>query len=404
METAIIKNNAAPAEKHPAGAQNGSKILRVIYSAGFIFAVHTAFLAYINSSFLSGFAGKHYIGLIFTAGAALSIYSLNKMPTLLSRFGNVKSALGLMFLEIAALLGLAFLKIAWLIIPLFVIHYALLILLKFNFDIFIEHFSSDRCTGGIRGAYLSITSLAWVVSPIIVGAILTDSDFWKVYLVSALLLLPVMLIIYFNLRCVRDARYETPAFWQTFKSVWRNENIRKVFSVNFLLQFFFSWMVIYAPIYLNQYLGFEWGKIGIIFTIMLLPYALFEMPLGKLADKWFGEKEFLIAGIIITAVSTGMIPFVTSANWMIWAGLLFLTRVGASFIEITTESYFFKQIDDSNANIIGFFRNTRPFAYIVSPLIATILLSFLAYKYLFLVLAVVMLLGLYYSITLRDTK
>ncbi len=377
--------------------------MRIIYSAGFLFTIHTAFLAYINSSFISEVVGKDYVGLVFTAGAILSIILLNKMPLILNRFGNVRTALFLLVLELASLIGLAFFT-AWFIVPLFVIHYALLILLKFNFDILIEHFSSDKCTGGIRGAYLSLTSLAWVVSPIMVGAILTDSDFWKIYLISGLIILPVMLIIHLNLREIKDVRYETPAFLKSIKELYQNKNIYKIFSVSFLLQFFFAWMVIYTPIYLHQYMGFGWSKIGIIFTVMLLPYALFEMPLGKIADKWFGEKEFLIAGILIASVSTAAMPFITSEDWIIWAAILFATRVGASFIEVTTESYFFKQIDDSDANIIGLFRNTRPLAYIVSPLIATVFLTFFAYKYLFLVLGIIMLSGIYHAITLRDTK
>ncbi len=382
--------------------KNGN-ILRIIYSAGFLFTIHTAFLAYINSSFISEVVGKDYVGLVFTAGALLSIVALNKMPLILNRFGNVKTALFLLGLELASLVGLAFFT-AWFIVPLFIIHYALLILLKFNFDILIEHFSSDKCTGGIRGAYLSLTSLAWVVSPIMVGAILSNSDFWKIYLISGLIIIPVMFIIHLNLRSIKDVRYETPSFLKSIKELYLNKNIYKIFSVSFLLQFFFAWMVIYTPIYLNQYMGFSWSKIGIIFTVMLLPYAMFEMPLGKIADKWFGEKEFLIAGIIIAALSTAAMPFITSEDWIIWAAILFATRVGASFIEVTTESYFFKQIDDSDANIIGLFRNTRPLAYIISPLIATAFLSFFDYKYLFLVLGIIMLSGIYHAATLRDTK
>ena len=163
-------------------------------------------------------------------------------------------------------------------------------------------------------------------------------------------------------------------------------------------------MIIYTPIYLNQYIGFNWEKIGIIFTIMLLPYILFELPIGYLADWRFGEKEFLTAGFLITSLSTVAIVFIGSTNFILWIIILFLTRVGASFIQISSESYFFKQVDDTNVNIISFFRNASPLAYIIAPLIATIFLTFFAYQYLFLALALIMLFGLRYSLTLHDTK
>ena len=65
-------------------------------------------------------------------------------------------------------------------------------------------------------------------------------------------------------------------------------------------------MVIYTPIYLHEHIGLPWSDIGIIFTIMLLPFVLFEFPAGKLADGKWGEKEPPIIGIILIAVSTAL--------------------------------------------------------------------------------------------------
>lgn len=334
----------------------------------------------------------------------MALIFLNRISGFLSRFGNFSAIIFFLILEIISLLGLAFLKTAWLVVLIFIFNFAIFTLLKLNFDIFIEHFSSDNKTGGIRGAFLTIVNLGWVISPIMVGAILTNSDFWKVYLISGLLLFPVMAIIFFNLKNVPDARYDHPPFWTTLKQVWGNKNIYKIFIANLFLSFFFAWMVIYMPIYLNQHIGMAWDKIGIIFTIMLLPFVLFELPVGKMADKWFGEKEFLSLGFIITGLATVVIAFISSTSIVVWATVLFLTRTGASLIEITSESYFFKQINDTNVNIISFFRNTRPLAYIIAPLVATAFLQFFAYQYLFVVLGVIMLFGLRYSLTLHDTK
>ncbi len=380
------------------------RILNILYSAGFLFTIHTAFTAYIDSSFLSNFINEKFVGLIFTIGAILAIFFLNKISFILSKLGNFKTMIFLILLEMLSLAGLILFKNPWIIISLFIIHYGFLVLLKFNFDVFIEHFSKNSFTGGIRGAFLTVVNLAWVISPILVGYALNDSEFWKIYLMSSLILAPLLLIIYLNFKNIPDNHYYHPPFWKTLKEVLDNKNIRKIFMASFLLQFFFGWMVIYMPIYLKRHIGFSWGEIGVMFTIMLLPYILFELPLGKLADSRFGEKEFLTVGFLITALSTGIIAFLTSANLLVWIIILFITRIGASFIEITSESYFFKQINDTDVNVISFFRNTQPAAYIIAPVIATIILKFFAYQYLFLILAVIMLWGLRYSMTLRDTK
>lgn len=379
-------------------------MLHILYSTGFLFAIHSAFIAYIDSSFLASFVGEKYVGLIFTISAVLSIFALSKASLILSKLGNYKTTIVLLILEALLLAGLASMKTAWIIIPFFIIHYTLLTMLILNFDIFIEHFSDNGKTGSIRGTFLTIVNLSWVIAPFVAGLILTNSDFWKIYLLSASAMIPVFAIIFLKFKNVPDNHYNHPPFWETIKKVFKNKNIYKIFLASFLLYFFFSWMIIYTPIYLNHYIGFTWDKIGIIFTIMLLPYVLFELPLGRLADSRFGEKEFLTLGFIIIGISTMVMAFITSHNFLVWAAILFVTRIGGSFIEIASESYFFKQVDDTDTNIISFFRNTKPLAFVVAPLMATIILRIFPYQYLFLVLGIIMLFGLRYSMTLRDTR
>lgn len=380
------------------------KMFRILYSAGFLFAIHFAFIAYIDSSFLSKFVGEKYVGLIFTVSAILSIFALSKASLILSKIGNYITTISLLALETFLLIGLASIKTAWITIPLFIIHYAILTILGLNFDIFIEHFSDNEKTGSVRGTFLTIVNLSWVIAPIIAGLILTNSDFWKIYILSVFAIIPVFAIIFLKFKEVPDNHYKHPPFWETIKRVFENKNIYKIFLISFLLNFFFSWMIIYTPIYLSHHIGFTWHKIGIIFTIMLLPYVLFELPLGKLADWKFGEKEFLTIGFIIIGISTMTMAFIDSRNFLIWAAILFITRIGGSFIEISSESYFFKQIDDTDTNIISFFRNTRPLAFIIAPIIATVILRIFPYQYLFLILGIIMIFGLRYSLTLRDTK
>ena len=118
---------------------------------------------------------------------------------------------------------------------------------------------------------------------------------------------------------------------------------------------------------------------------MLLPFIIFEIPVGKIADIHFGEKELLSAGFIITAIFTIIISFISIKSFILWAIILFATRVGASLIEITTESYFFKHVKGDDADIISFFRINSPLAYIAGPIAAIISLQFLPFQYIFLV-------------------
>jgi MFS family permease len=139
---------------------------------------------------------------------------------------------------------------------------------------------------------------------------------------------------------------------------------------------------------------FDWGHIGIIFTIMLTPFVILSFPLGKLSDKFF-----------ISAFFTMLIPFIVEPKLWIWALVLFATRVGAAIIEIMSESYFFKSVTEENADIISFFRNTGPLSYIIAPLIALpIFMVIPSFKYLFFVLGGVLLYGLFVTLRLKDVK
>lgn len=151
-------------------------------------------------------------------------------------------------------------------------------------------------------------------------------------------------------------------------------------------------------------MGFVWTEIGIMTAIMLLPFVFIEYPAGRIADKVLGEKELLIVGFIIIATFTGFISFLNVPNFFIWAALLFTIRIGASLIEIMTEIYFFKHINGNDTNTISFFRIVRPTAYIIGPAVASIALIFVDYRFIFLILGILLISGVFFSLRIQDTK
>lgn len=376
-----------------------------IYIATFIAAFHVFLMVYVNSSFLSQFISEKSVGLLYIIGSLASIAALLIIPIILRAFGNYITIITLTILEILVLLGMAFIREAAIIIPLFVAHWVLFQLMFINMDVFFESSQEQETdTGRKRGVLLTIINSALILSILIVGFILKDNEFWKVYLISAGILIPFLLIVLIKFRKFKDPVYESFRILNTIKKIKKNKPVRNIFMSQLFLKFFFSWMVVYMPIYLHSHIGFDWPQISIIFTIMLLPFVLLEIPAGHIADKLWGEKELLSAGFIITALFTIIIPFISVASFILWAAILFATRVGASLAEITTESYFFKQVQGDDADIISFFRMTRPLAYIIGPIVAIIALEFLPFQYIFLVLGIIMFFGLKYSLALKDTR
>jgi MFS family permease len=162
-------------------------------------------------------------------------------------------------------------------------------------------------------------------------------------------------------------------------------------------------MVIFMPIYLHQYIGFSWTEISVIFSIMLLPFVLFEIPAGWLADKWCGEKEIMTIGLFVMGFALLCIPFIKSPDLMVWAIILFFSRVGASIVEIACESYFFKHVDKRDTGLISIFRLSGPVAYIIGPTLGAFSLALFPYPAVFLILSILVLGGMAISSKLKDT-
>src|SRR5690606_32660033 len=136
------------------------------------------------------------------------------------------------------------------------------------------------------GTFLTIANTALIISPLLAGLLLRDTELYgRVYLFSAGILIPALFILFFSFRHFKDPIYRATPLIKTFRELKKYPDILRIVRVDFVLRFFYAWMVIYTPLYLHNYIGLEWSSIGVIFTIMLIPFALFELPLGTLADR-----------------------------------------------------------------------------------------------------------------------
>jgi len=346
---------------------------------------------------------EKYIGSIYGISSFLSIISLLYISKILRRFGNYKTLLFLTILEFLSFLGLAFLENALFIIPIFIGYSIIFPMILFNFDVFLENYTKNENEGEVRGTFLTVVNTALILAPLLAGYILSDGNYSKIYLTSALLLIPFFFLI-LKFRNFEDPEYHDLKIISTLTCIASRKNLFNIFMAQFIMRFFFSWMVIYMPIYLHAHLGFTWPEIGIMTAIMLLPFALVEYPAGRLADKVLGEKELLIVGFVIAGLGTGLLSFIEISDFVFWTSLLFLVRVGASLIEIMTEVYFFKHVNESDSNTIGFFRITRPVAYIVGPLVGSVALILIDFQMIWIILGLITLSGIFFTSKIEDTR
>lgn len=326
------------------------------------------------------------------------------MHTILHKLGNLKTSLLLISIQIAVFYGLITATSVDVIIPLFILAMSIVSLIALTVDIFLQRNTEVGHTGSVRGVFMTVINTAWILGPLIGGMLIIDNDYKGVYIGAFALLFPLLYLVYKNFNNFRDSRYVNFSALQTLSRIIKNRDMNCIFIINIVLQTFYAWMTVYTPIYLHNTIGFDWKDISIMFTIMLIPFVLVDAPLGKLADKKWGEKEMLAIGFIIMGISTGALVLFGIKSFLAWAIMLFLTRVGAAIAEVMIETYFFKKVDGKDPEILSMFRITRPLSFFIAPLIATVGLVYTTEKYLFVVLGIICLLTLFPIFKLKDTN
>jgi MFS family permease len=380
----------------------------VLYVAVTLLSLHWALVLYINSSFLEQYVPNTTLGTLYTIGSALTILSFLFISRVLRRAGNYRLTLLLTALEFTSLIGMSLSESLRSAVPFFLLHQTVMPLILFNLDVFMEEFigKHEQTTGGKRGLFLAIMSFAGAIAPLAAGYLLGDNEpnYALAYLTSALILLPFIAIMMYYFRSFSDPEYRVIKILPTIRSFWIRPDIKNVFLCHFLLQFFFAWTVIYMPLYLISEIGLSWEETGLIIFTAIMAYVFLEYPIGLIADRYIGEKEMMAAGFAIMAVSSSWLAFITSTEVLPWMIAMFMTRVGASLVETTTESYFFKHTDGSDTNIISFFRITRPLSYVIGALVGSFALLYLPFNLIFVVLGLALVPGLFFTMLLRDTK
>lgn len=367
--------------------------IRTLDISSFILGISAALILYLESDYFKTATGSDNVTVFFILAYAVTLILIFNRHRLVQRFGKKNVFLGNLLLKALVMMTIAFLPVGKLGIWFLMGYIILTVLSWIDIDILLESCSRDHKTGRIRGAYLTIMNAGYLVAPFFAGIMLNRYGFQPVFLTASILILVVWILCFFKLRHIDGSQVEGVDFMSLIRKLSGRKNVLRIYYVSFLLEFFYALMIIYTPLYLLE-LGFSWADIGKIFTVMLLPFVLFQYPAGYLADKKYEERDMIIFSLVVMALSTLAIFFFPSKSLVFWALILFCTRIGASLIEILRDSYFYKRIDCRDVDIINFFRSVRPMAYIIGLLVATPIVYYLHIRFVFPLIAIGVLTGI----------
>lgn len=376
-----------------------------LYIMAFFLALSVALPAYIQSSYLGSYIGLSAVTWFFIISNVISVFTILLFPKFIRKFDSYFSAGIVSVIFILSLLGLGIASNVILLLISFIAMQVSMGLIWINMDLFVESFSKNSTTGQTRTIYFTIINLAWIVSPSLSAYVMQLSDYRLVYFVSALILAPFLVTFIFTARDIKHkVANQKNKISVTAVKMLKSKNLRGVFVLALLLNLFYNSAVIFIPVYLNKVIGFTWQDLGWMFSLMLIPFILVEIPAGIIADKYLGEKELFYLGFTIVIVCLSLFSLLDSHNPWLWAAILFLSRVGAALVEAMSETYFFKNVGAKDINKINLFRCSIPLGRVIGSILSLLMLIILPLRYLFVFTAIIMTSAFYYLSFMKDTK
>ncbi len=383
-----------------------NKLLLVTYAMTFLYALSYAIPLYATSSYIHIYFNSSIVSATYVCGSLFALFASIRVAKSIKRFHTYRFTLGVAALDIITLLFFGHTGNHYFLPFIFVIHFVLQTLLYISLNVFIESFSAHAKVASIRGLFLAILNLGVIISPLIGGLILMVSSFSTLYTVAALILIPYMLLVQKYLSHVKEQAYHTIDLLEASRRAFRDKNLKAALIGSLTVESFYAVMVIYSPIYLTL-IGIPLTTyLTVILPIALIPLVLLPYELGFLADRKFGEKEMLIIGLLILAVTTFSIILITSPNVHLWAFVLLLSRIGASFVETMAFGYYFKKIGPEDPSLTALFINMRGTATIIVGTVGVIVAPFLVIhpQLMFLILGCAILWNISYVLPMKDTR
>ncbi len=377
-----------------------------IYIGNFLRAIGVYLPYLVASTFLSRFILEKSVGLVFTAASLIAGMIILSAPRFFTRFRTHRTLIGAAVLAAIALIGLSLAHTALVAIVLFIVAWNASWVVALALDVILEKITGARemSTGSSRSFFLTASNIAVVLASFIISVTLTDGDYWRVFLIAAgaFVLCAYLAVRFFAV--IPHVPAKTTKVRDALAVLTKQRTFSAVMGVHFLLQLLFVWSSVYIPLYLYNHAKFSWESIGALYGFATLAFVLIEIPIGKLFDGRFREKDFMVAGLVVSGAAFIALSSGATAGFFLLAGLVFLTQMGGAFLEISSETYFFKRVNASDSELIGMFRLLRQMATIVGPLVGSVALFFVPFEYAFAIFGVILLLGVPLSLSIKDAR
>lgn len=357
--------------------------LWVIFEISFLRNLSVALLTAILPIYFRNFVNSDaQLGMIFFVGYLAAFFSNLYSARIIEHLKKRKSLiLALSFFTIL-FASYTVIKQTTTLLFVFALYQFMLALFVLDIGLYVKHYSNLKELGTNSGKMGSIGNLGWLVGPLLGGLIADKYGFNAVFLTSSAVSL-IALFTFFFIRFEKEEVHFIHArpFAKNIGRFWSDPNLRRTYINNAGLGFIYSiWD--FLPILMLK-IGATLPIIGMTKTLMGATQSIFEFPIGRMADEETSERKIFIVGYILAAVFTLLLGLTTDLHWFIT--FFFIASTGTSFLEMTRDSYFYKQMPENEVELISVYRTSDTLPYLVGQALAIFTISVLKVEWWFII-------------------
>jgi len=349
-----------------------------------------------------------YVGYFYSAMSISMIIAGLVSSVFFRKFSRVKILYFVLVVAALATMYFVFVNQFYQLFPLQFVRVFAVLFISMSLALMVHDFTSAKALGKTEGVYFLFTNIGWFLGPFVGGVIARYAGFEPVFVLSGVLLLcSLIYIIHQHLikkhpsLALPHAKPKKDGDENKFKKYLSNKNRIGAYLVSMVLISWVSFKAVVIPLFVLK-MGYGSDTAGLILSLSILPYMLFEVPVGEWADK-NGFKKPIITGFFILAFFAMAVA--VSPIFYLDALFIILGNVGSAMIEPLHDVYFFKNVKNSEEDdMYGIFVTADPLAKFVAPAIISTSLIFLPFQYVFVVFGCLFLVAGFGSFLIKDQK
>ncbi len=385
-------------KKGPALAFSGMAKLGLV---AFIVSFSSALTNTVWAVYIKGFVGSEvYVGVVSAFLTLIAFASYFFFIPVVEKYDKSKIFYYALALAIPFYALMFFAKNIYMFLAISFFITVLFTLRITSFGIIVKDRSKKGQLSGNEGFLYSFMNLSWVIAPLIGGYLASSLGSRYVFLFASLFLL--FGLVTFKAVKIRDSRVKKNIdsnikknFMEFFKD--RDRFFAYVLGAGVVM--WFTLIYLFMPLYIIKS-GLDELWIGYFLFAISVPLIFTEYKFSKMASK-FGFKKLFMTGFMFAGLIAIACFYAPNIYWIMV--LLVISSFGMAMVEPTVEAYFFDVLKKGESSrFYGPYNTRADVGGLIARVLATILLVFLPFEYLFLLFAAFMFAMLFFVWRMRD--